>query len=432
MTAECRRKLVVNHGGGARSFLLKPLQFCATLPISDFMNYLRLLPISAAALSLMLTSGCGGGGHSSFPASQSSAGEAPATTTPPSSGDRPEIETPPSSAATFTVSGTVTGLHGLTLTLKNNGADAVTVRGDGTVSFPTPLASGADYAVTTEKNPLWMNCAVSNGSGKVTADVAVNVSCTTPVATKTTLLNAGLVSPKGIAVDGDGNVYVADAGLNAIVKIDSSGTPTTFATGLGQPSGMAVDTDGNVYVANNGANTVSKFASDGSLISASWGGAFNQPTYIAVDAHRNVYVLNHGAGNVMKIDSTGVTTVLSNHTDMGAAVGLTVDADGFVYASISSNGRIDKIAPDGTVTIWRSGGGVAGITLADDGSIYAVQYDATYTGSVRRLLPDSSVVNLASGIGFPYFAGWIAIDSHGDLYATDTYNGAVIKLSAAN
>src|SRR5206468_10221457 len=81
----------------------------------------------------------------------------------------------------------------------------------------------------------------------------------------------------GVAIDGSGNVYVADAGNNRIQKFDSTGTFLTtwgsFGSGNGQFNllgGVATDGSGNVYVADDGNNRIQKFDSTGTFLTT-WG-----------------------------------------------------------------------------------------------------------------------------------------------------------------
>ena len=81
----------------------------------------------------------------------------------------------------FTVGGTVIGLSGPGLVLRNNGGDDLTVASSGSFTFATPLASGSPYSITVLSQPSGQTCSVSNGSGIVgsTNVTSVAVSCIT-------------------------------------------------------------------------------------------------------------------------------------------------------------------------------------------------------------------------------------------------------------
>ena len=86
-------------------------------------------------------------------------------------------------------------------------------------------------------------------------------------------------SPSGIAVNGNGNVLVADTGNGRIEKFSKSGaffsiigTKGTGHGRLGDPNGIAIDRAGNIYVAEAGNHRVQKLAPDGTFI-AEWKGA---------------------------------------------------------------------------------------------------------------------------------------------------------------
>ena len=82
----------------------------------------------------------------------------------------------------YTVGGTVSGLDGTGLVLKDNGGDALSVSANGTFTFATSVASGSPYAVTVGTSPASpaQNCAITNGSGTMAggAVTGVSVVCT--------------------------------------------------------------------------------------------------------------------------------------------------------------------------------------------------------------------------------------------------------------
>ncbi len=98
-------------------------------------------------VSLLTLAGCGGGGGGSAP--------------------------PPPETSTYTLGGTVSGLTGAGLVLRNNGGNDLAIAASGDFSFVTPLASGAAYGVSVYAQPAGQSCAVSNGAGTV---AGVNVT----------------------------------------------------------------------------------------------------------------------------------------------------------------------------------------------------------------------------------------------------------------
>src|SRR5205085_6093147 len=118
---------------------------------------------------------------------------------------------------------------------------------------------------------------------------------------------ARLNQPRKIAIDHIGNLFVADTGNSTIRKITPDGTLSTFAgfpsaTGssdgrrdmarFNRPAGIAVDSQGNVYVADAGNRTIRKIAPDGMVTTlAGLAGAFG-----IVDGHGNAARFNNLGG----------------------------------------------------------------------------------------------------------------------------------------
>ncbi len=109
-------------------------------------------------------------------------------------------------------------------------------------------------------------------------------------------------SPFGLALDSEGSLYVADAMLHRIVKLNPDGNLITrwgeFGTEPGQmryPHSVAVDKAGNVYVSDFVNHRIQKFTSDGKFLAA-WGGPgtaegqFQDPWGVAVDNKNRVWV----------------------------------------------------------------------------------------------------------------------------------------------
>jgi sugar lactone lactonase YvrE len=258
----------------------------------------------------------------------------------------------------------------------------------------------------------------------------------------------------GVAVDGAGNVYVADSINNVIRKI-SGGVVSTFAgTGVAgsadgpaatatfnNPGAVAVDGSGNVYVADTLNSTIRKITISGGVATVSTyagtananGGftdgtgtaaSFSFPEDLAVDANGNVYVADTGNLAVRYITpavspaGVGVVCTLAGPagntcstsgptTSAGFSYpdGITVDSARNVYVADANNDTISVItpAPAGGVVSLLAGTGTAGDT---DGA----------TG------PASSFNNL----------GGIKVDGQGNLYVADWGNRAVRKVATNN
>ena len=252
------------------------------------------------------------------------------------------------------------------------------------------------------------------------------------------LVPAEFDTPTGTAVDANGNVYVADRGNNTVREIFPSGQATTIAGTPGTagyqdgttalfnaPSAVAVDGSGNVYVADTNNNAIRKitpgvgvstFAGGVTFLSPSDPNAasqVNSPGGIAVDAAGNVFVANSGPdiSSILKITSTGTVSLLAGSSTQGFAdgagaaaqfhgpAGLAVDANENVYVADSANDTIREISSSGQVTTIA---GIAGTPGAADGPTSVAQ------------------LNLPTGV---------AVDSAGDVFVTDNQNQTIREIS---
>jgi sugar lactone lactonase YvrE len=299
---------------------------------------------------------------------------------------------------------------------------------------------------------------------------------------------ARFLAPYGMAVDDAGNVYVADVWNYTIRKITPAGLVTTLAGSAGQfgsadgtgsaarfygPFGVAADSAGNVYVADSENNTIRKITPAG-VVSALAGSAeqsgssdgtgitarFNFPFGVAVDRAGNVFVSDAYNLTIRKITPAGDVTTLAGSVGQsgnadgaggaarfqrspiglvggGGPFGLAVDSAGNVYAADSGNHTIRKITATGEVTTLAGSAGQAGI-LDGTGSAarfyrpHGVAVDSpgnvfvadTYNGTIRKITPGGKVTTLTDKSG-----DGLAVDSAGNLYVTESWNSTIWKIT---
>lgn len=294
-------------------------------------------------------------------------------------------------------------------------------------------------------------------------------------------------NPFGVAVDGQGNVYVADSGNHKIRKITPNGVVSTLAGSGAQgfadnivgisakfyhPFAVAVDVQGNVYVADAGNHKIRKIAPNGSVTTLagstkgfadgmSGSAQFSFPSGVAVDVQGNVYVGDQWNHKIRKISPNGVVSTLAgsikgfkNGTSakFNQPVGVAVDVLGNVYVADQSNHRIRIVTPTGVVStpVLHPAYGVSdnlrstvklklfhypqGIAIDASGSIYVVGLNnkaqkITLNGAVHTLA--GSTYGFADGPGASakfWNPRGIAVDALGNLYVADRDNDKIRKI----
>jgi gliding motility-associated-like protein len=244
-------------------------------------------------------------------------------------------------------------------------------------------------------------------------------------------------NPHGIAVDGFGNVYVADRFGHRIRKITTGGIATTLAGSgnsgtldgngvnaeFNEPWGLCADSLGNVYVADTRNNLIRKIDLNGNVTTLAGSGSFGttngpalgatfgNPTGIEIDETTGtIYVADHLTHIIRKIDPAGNVSTLAgapyltgNTNGVGLAAtfnrpyGLTLDNSGNILVADEWNHLIRKVTPTGVVTTV-AGNGVIG---SSDGT--------------------------GANVSFNY--PWdITVDNNGNIFVADGYNDVIRKI----
>ncbi|HEV2233615.1 MAG TPA: hypothetical protein VGV68_09465 [Terriglobia bacterium] len=142
---------------------------------------------------------------------------------------------------------------------------------------------------------------------------------------------ASLKSPQDVATDNAGDVFIADTGESLIRAVNTQATAITVANVLIQPGTMAT-------VAGNGSFG---FSGDGSKATSA---KLNGPTGVAVDTSGNLYIADAGNQRVRKVDATGIiTTVVGDNAELHFPSSVAVDSSGNIYIADTDNNRIARL-----------------------------------------------------------------------------------------
>jgi len=256
---------------------------------------------------------------------------------------------------------------------------------------------------------------------------------------------AGIGSIRGIAVDNEGNIFMTAQSHHRIRKMDKTGVITTIAgTGqqgfsgdggpatqaqIRQPDDVAVDGQGNIFIADTMNGRIRKINRNGIITTIAggepgicWAYSFEgsalslciAPRGVEVDTSGNVYVLE--GFRVRKIDTNGFMTVVAGtgqsgfsgdggpatQAQLGNVTSVAFDGAGNMYMADRSNNRIRKVDISGVITT------VAGTGQAD------------YSG-------DGGPATLAK----LYNPGGVTVDDAGNIYIADSYNYRIRKVDTS-
>ena len=251
--------------------------------------------------------------------------------------------------------------------------------------------------------------------------------------------------PSGLALDGNGNLYIDDHANNRIRLVDARGRVTTVAGSgaagvnrggyagdgglatnarLSEPVGIAFDTHGELFIADRDNYAVRMVDTHGVIATIAGTGTpgspgdgalatkarLSDPECVAVDPQGRIYITDQFSQRVRMIDTHGVITTVAGTGEAGSAgdggpateamlndpFGLAIDASGNLYVSDSSGARVRMIDRHGVIATVAGTGEVG---YAGDG------------GPATQAMLDQ-----------PY---GLAVDVNGNLYIADAGNGAI-------
>ncbi len=315
-------------------------------------------------------------------------------------------------------------------------------------------------------------------------------------------IQARLGGPHGVAVDGSGNLYIADTFNHRIRKVDATGNISTAAGGkradssgvggrpalyaqLRSPNGVAVDGAGNLYIADTFNHRVRKVDAAGNISTAAGSGRVGDggpaveawlyhPAGVAVDEADNIYIADSYDHRIRKVDAvTGAIFTVTGTGEAGYSgqfvpmflaqfrhpEGVAVDGSDNLYIADSNNNRIRKINAAGNLSAAAGSGrsgyighsGLAtgaqltapqGVAVDGWGNLYIAD---TGNHCIRKVDAGRSSISTivgtgergSGGDGGPaaqaqlYLPQGVAADGTGNLYIADTYNHRIRKVDAA-
>jgi sugar lactone lactonase YvrE len=290
------------------------------------------------------------------------------------------------------------GLRTATLTLTDTAGDSVPVTLSGVgVGQAITVDPGTPTLLVSVSASGWISpdAVAVDGVGNVfVADAGANKVYEYPLGAGPAVpLGSDLSAPGGVATDTAGNLYISDTGHSQVVMIPNgvsgpyTGTQRTLTLGnlkppLKSPGQLAVDSNGTLYIPDTANNDVVSYVSRGGLASSVLTTTvpitgLNAPTAVAVGPNDDLYIADKGNNRVV-VDVDGY--IINASTNLNGPTGVALDGSDSIIIADNGNGRIVRVPLE------------AGVPTASD----------------------QTLVN--NSIASPYA---VTLDQYGNLYATD-------------
>jgi sugar lactone lactonase YvrE len=240
--------------------------------------------------------------------------------------------------------------------------------------------------------------------------------------------SGSLSTPSQVAVDGQGNVYVADAGKGAVLMYaaGSSAAAKSIGTGLTAPTGVAVDGAGDVFIADSGNVYEIPFGSSGLNVSgqAKLTSSLGSNLRLAADGLGNLYVADPSKARVVKLSNlgqTGPTLVAQSETMMTAGFtapsAVAVDSTNNLYVIDGSNLLEVAGGLGAPNTLLSTLNGASGVAVDASGAVYISSSGGTERiPLVSGALATGSATVVAASVSNPTS---VALDQSSNVYLTD-------------
>jgi hypothetical protein len=373
-------------------------------------------------------------------------------------------------APTYSIGGTVSGLTGM-LVLLNNGGDDLSLSGDGTFAFPTPVDDGSDFDVTVGTQPDGLVCSVDGGSGSVAGgDVtSISVSCVVPVHavggtvsglngtlvlqnnggddlslaengsfTFTTPIEEGAAYNVTVGTQPGGQVCSIENGAGTMGAADITDVSVTCIVPTYSVGGTIGGLSGSVTLQNNGGDDLALTENGSFLFSASLASGAAYDVTVSAQPAVQLCAVTNGTGTVgmANVTSVSVECIAQTYSVGGTISGLsgsvTLQNNGeddlavtengsFVFAASLLSGATYNVSvsaqPAGQLCTVSNGSGTIGTADVISVSVACVAQTYSVGGSVSGL---SGSVTLQNNGGDD-----LTVTGNGTFtFATSVANGA--------
>lgn len=364
-----------------------------------------------------------------------------------------------------------------------------TIAGGGSFFVDAPLTQAALPGLSSlafdTSGAIVMAVPISRQIRRANNNGVFTVAGTIPPAGPATILTNTLYDPTAVAVDGSGNLFVADRADHRVRRINTAGVSTTYAgTGFpgnagngvaatsaqtGLPQALSFDRLGNLFIASGNGSTIRGIAPNTAIVTIAGGlegfagdggtaasAQFRNPSAFASDQSGNLYIADTANHRVRRIDALSqlVTTVAGTGTagfagDTGPALnaqlssprGLAFDRGGNLYIADTGNNRIRIVNVFGVIsTLTSEIAAPQQLALDTNANLFV-----TSSHRVHRIDANSRAIVPIAGTGQPGFSGenvlgtnaefntpqGITVDLTGNVFVVDRENQRLRKLSPA-